>query len=211
MSGELRILKECDERNAEIESRIKPVRASSWHSVFSFRRIEAVLIEYGKDYGGLDLQPDFQRGHKWTEQQQSHFIENAIRGVLPSSAFLVQFNCPNFDDGNYEGSLPLGLQCIDGLQRITAISRFMRGEIKAFDYSVEELHDTKYSLTSGSFLNLNLEIFTYQRRVDVIQHYIDFNSGGTKHEESEIDRVKNLLILTESDGSQYHHVTPMTP
>ena len=31
--------------------------------------------------GELDLNPDFQRGHVWTEQQQIRYVEFVLRGI----------------------------------------------------------------------------------------------------------------------------------
>lgn len=64
-------------------------------------------------FGGIDLQPDYQRhGNLWNEKQQSRLIESLIiRIPLPSFYF----------DGDNEDSYVV----VDGLQRLFAIKRFM--------------------------------------------------------------------------------------
>ena len=41
--------------------------------------LEKTLKEYDEDYG-LELNPDFQRGHVWSEEQQRAYVEFFIKG-----------------------------------------------------------------------------------------------------------------------------------
>lgn len=180
--------------NKRLEAIIKPLRKSTYSCDVDWRGIVRALDAWDKDYGGLDLCPDFQRGHVWTEAQQLHYVENALRGVVPQSAFIIQLNCPNWDDENYKGDLPNGMQCIDGLQRLTAIQRLMLGQIEPFGLSLEDLNHSSYSL-KGSTYRFRIEMFSFQTRADLLKHYLDLNSGGTPHTAEEIERVKNLLKI----------------
>ncbi|MFU5648574.1 DUF262 domain-containing protein [Pseudomonas aeruginosa] len=99
----------------------------------------------GKDYDGLELNPDFQRGHVWTPAQQVHFIENCLRGVVASSGLLIQFNSPSWNDDASESDLPPGLQCVDGLQRYTAVTEFVKGNVKPFGFTAKEISRTQFS------------------------------------------------------------------
>ena len=38
-------------------------------------------------------------------------------------------------------------------------------------------------------------VFSFQTRADLLQHYIDFNAGGTPHPPEEIERVRALREL----------------
>ena len=66
----------------------------------------------------LELNPDFQRGHVWTEEQQIAFVEFMLRGG--KSAKVIYFNHPGWMD-DWKGNMV----CVDGLQRLTACMRFI--------------------------------------------------------------------------------------
>ena len=181
-----------NENNARLQAIIKPLRPSTYLTDVDWRRIEGALQRYSEDWGGLELCPDFQRGHVWTEAQQVHYIENALRGIVPQTAFVIQFNCPNWNDEDFIGDLPKGFQCIDGLQRLTAIQKFMNGDVQPFGLSLTDLEFSSYSM-KGCTYRFRLEIFDFTQKKDLLQHYLDFNTGGTPHSASEIERVKNML------------------
>jgi len=177
-----------------LAARIRPLQVAKWQADYPWYRLESSIAEMGEDFGGLELVPDFQRGHVWTPEQQSHFIENCLRGVIASDGYLLQFNCPNFDIER-SGDLPAGLQCLDGLQRYTSVVRFVRGEITAFGYSASDL---ARSMFCPRRLRMKVAIHTFQWRADLLEHYLAINAGGTPHSASEIDRVRQLLADSTS-------------
>lgn len=176
-----------------IFDRIRPLRTARWQADYPWHRLESAVESIGSDFGALELVPDFQRGHVWTEAQQSHFIENCMRGVVAADGFLLQFNCPNFDcDG--EGDLSPGLQCLDGLQRYTAIARYIRGEVTAFGYHASELDRTEFC---PKRMHVKIAMHTFRWQADLLEHYLAINAGGTPHSDYEIQRVRGLLAQVE--------------
>lgn len=129
---------------------------------------------------GLQLNPDFQRGHVWTEEQQIKYVEYLLKGGR--SARTIYFNHPEWM-GNFEGDFV----CVDGLQRITAVLRFLNNEITVFGYYYKDFEDKPF------WVDLIININNLKTRKEVLQWYIEFNSGGTVHTEEEINRVKKLL------------------
>lgn len=179
------------QRTEELCRVINPLRTAQYEVDHDWRHITTALERYREDYDGLDLTPDFQRGHVWTTSQQRHYVENVLRGVVSSAGFVLQFNCPNWNDDSYEGELPRGFQCIDGLQRLTAVQAFLAGEVTPFGLSAEDLNGSGFSMR-GSKYRFRVAIHDFQTRTDLLQHYIDLNAGGTPHSTTEIDRVRNL-------------------
>ena len=142
-------------------------------------------IEEEQEEAGLELNPDFQRGHVWTEQQQIAFLEYFLRGG--KAGLVLHFNCPswrhNVPDGAYNDYV-----CVDGLQRITAIQRFIRNELPVFGSYYREYEDSM-KLRYTMKVNVN----DLKTKAEVLQWYIGMNIGGTPHAEKEIERVKVLL------------------
>jgi len=180
-----------DARSRELEKLIRPLKTASYEVDTQLKHIKSQLESLGKDYGGLEMNPDFQRGYIWTEAQKTAFIENILRGVIPSSAMLVQFNCPNFSENSCMGDLPRGFQCIDGLQRITAVYDFLDGKVKPFGLSITDLDNTSFDMRRGVF-RFRLAIHDFKFKADLLQHYLDYNTGGTVHSADEIERVKKM-------------------
>ena len=156
-------------------------RDGAWECDYDITRVVEQIEDWNKEFG-VNLEPDFQRGHVWSEKQQIAWLEFLLKGGKTSR--ILYFNNPNW--GKYDGKDDM--VCVDGLQRFTAIKRFVNNEIKVFGHYFNEYEDS-VRLVSGIKINVN----NLQTRKEVLQWYIDFNSGGTIHTTEEIDRVKKLL------------------
>lgn len=135
---------------------------------------------------GLQLNPEFQRGHVWTEEQQIAFIEYYLKGG--KSGLVLYFNNPSWHMGvgfnTYDEYV-----CVDGLQRITAIQRFIKNEIKVFGSYFNEFEDKMRIATHTMKININ----DLKTEEEVLQWYIDMNAGGTPHTKEEIDKVRRMI------------------
>ncbi|RQP93656.1 DUF262 domain-containing protein [Burkholderia stagnalis] len=147
--------------------------------------------------GVLELEPDFQRGHVWTDEQRVRYVESLIRGSAPRS---ILFNCPGWNREKEPGDIPSHtFQCVDGLQRLTAVRKFMDGELRVF--GGVSAADLKRSPFDPSRYTLKVAVYEFSNRADLLQFYLDLNSGGTIHGPKEIDRVRKLLQAAESATS----------
>jgi hypothetical protein len=147
--------------------------------------LENKIKEFKEDYD-LELNPDFQRGHVWTEDQQIAYVEFYLKGG--KTARIIYFNCPYWYDYN-KGNYDMGMVCVDGLQRITALRRFLNNEIKVFGHYYKEFEDTPRMTNDGLKFNIN----NLKTKKEVLQWYLEFNTGGTVHSQEEIERVKKML------------------
>ncbi|MCH2079637.1 DUF262 domain-containing protein [Prochlorococcus sp. ALOHA_ZT_50] len=132
----------------------------------------------------LDLNPDFQRGHVWSERDQVGYIEYLLKGGRTASTFC--FNNPQWNDWT-EVSKTV---CLDGLQRITALQKFINNELKAFGYYFKNFEDWKLIKRS---LKVSYQVFTFKTRREILQFYLTLNTCGVKHSPEEIERVSKLL------------------
>ncbi|MDD5191477.1 MAG: DUF262 domain-containing protein, partial [Dehalococcoidales bacterium] len=144
-----------------------------------FHYVEKALEDFEKA-DGLELIPDFQRGHVWTREQQERWIEAVIRGAISSAGLTLQFNAPNWNqlDNKEKGDLPPQITCIDGLQRLTAIRLFVAGKINAFGLTVDKFAGTSYDIRRYRF---KVAIHEFKNRAEVLDYYLDLNAGGTPH------------------------------
>lgn len=160
-------------------------RDGSWQCDFDFAYLLQFIDEHIKSYD-LQLNPDFQRGHVWTEEQQIAWLEFFLRGG--GTGRILYFNCPWWQDKKEDKGYN-DFVCVDGLQRITAIRRFMNGEIPVFGSYVNEYEDTMSIVRHSIKVNIN----NLKSEKEVLQWYIDMNAGGTPHSSEEIDRVRKMI------------------
>lgn len=149
----------------------------------SWRYLESHLESWNIPPAPVDLNPDFQRAHVWTEEQQRRYVEFQMRGGR--TARRIVFNCPGWNS-DWHGPFVI----VDGKQRLEAVRKFMRNELAVFDGHKRSdfVDDIK-----GLNINLEFEVNNLQTRAEVLQWYLDFNSGGVVHTEDELNRVRDLL------------------
>jgi hypothetical protein len=133
------------------------------------------------------MDPDFQRGHVWDDLKKISYVEFIIRRG-PSSKDIF-FNCPGWM-GRHNTSWGQ-MVLVDGKQRINAVMEFLHNKIKAFGYLHSEYEDILPS-ECGFVFNVN----SLNTRREVLEWYIDMNSGGVVHTEDEIDKVRQLLLIS---------------
>lgn len=160
-------------------------RDGNYQVDMDIRRIPEWIANEQREMG-LQLNPDFQRGHVWTEEQQIAWLEFFLKGG--KSGNVVYFNCPswhyNVNKGDYNEYV-----CVDGLQRLTAICRFVNNEIKVFGSYFNEYEDPR---VAGRY-TLKINVNDLKTEKEVLQWYIDMNIGGTPHTIEEIKRVRKML------------------
>lgn len=78
------------------------------------------------DSGDYELNPEFQRRHRWTRLKQSRLIESFIMNVPIPPIFLYEVSYSEYE-------------VMDGLQRLTAIGEFYRGNYRLED--LQEWHE----------------------------------------------------------------------
>lgn len=132
----------------------------------------------------LQMNPDFQRGHVWTENQQISYVEFILRGGKSGRDFYFNWNR---DTDEYV--------CVDGLQRTTALEKFVNGEIKVFGQYFDEFGFTKFIVGGNPLSEYKVRIYqnNLNSKKEVLQWYVDMNVGGTPHTNEEIERAKRMI------------------
>lgn len=141
------------------------------------------IQRYIDDYG-LQLNPVFQRGHVWTADQQTSFMEFILRGGKTTPILLNHENWSKNVDGQFV--------CVDGLQRITTLLEFMQGNVSVFDgHTIDQIEGITAFLRT-----VYIKIYVNQIPANqVIEWYLQLNSGGTPHTEGELNRVRLLMEI----------------
>jgi len=156
---------------------------SLYHVDIEWKRLEA-MIKAEQDEMDLDMDPDFQRAHVWTEQQQIAYIEYILRGG--KSGKDLYFN--SYDYPESTGYYVI----VDGKQRVQAVRQFINGKIKAFGH-----YYTSGDRLDAFTCSLSWNIAGLKTREEILHWYLDFNSGGTDHTPEELTRVRGMLNKKE--------------
>lgn len=138
---------------------------------------------------GVDIQPIFQREHTWTKDQQVKYLENVLRRVCDDSSMTIRFNCPSWrEEMDKNSNLLDQMVCLDGMQRLTAIRKFIAGELEVFGLKFQSL-PRRVLLRQ---LTIIIKMYDFQTKAEIYDFYLDINEGGTPHTKEQLDRVRNL-------------------
>ena len=146
---------------------------------FAFEKEEKSYVEY--------VVPDWQRGHIWTEEQQIAYIEYCFTAPLQGGSATEVIIAEQYfiGDGSNE-DFHVKIFLVDGLQRTTAVRRFLKGEINAFGKS----HD-KYEMRGC--VDFRVHMLKINSEKEAIELYLSLNGTGTPHTQEELDKARALL------------------
>jgi hypothetical protein len=137
---------------------------------------------------GLDLNPDFQRGHVWNAEQKRLWMEFLLRGGKGPD---LLFNHPGWQH-DFKGDFVI----VDGKQRLAACLEFIAGKFKVFPgaqgnpegWAITEI-DPKLLFRPTVSLSVN----NLKSRREVLRWYLELNSGYIAHTPEELERVAELI------------------
>jgi hypothetical protein len=143
-------------------------------------------LELLRGGGELRLDPDYQRAHVWSRQQQIDYVEYQLMGGDVSRT--IVFNAPFWGrvDAPVEETY---VELLDGKQRLEAVRAFLRGDIQVFGHRFDEFEGRLPSME----YRFRFQVCCLESREDVLSLYLKINAGGTPHSKDELDRVRKML------------------
>jgi len=166
----------------------------------SWSYLEEWLQAQVDDGTGLDLDPDFQRGHVWDDRKRVAYVEYILRGGMSSKS--LWWNCKGWNHGRRDTPLTI----VDGKQRMEAVRMFLRNELCIFanldkrkrGFVYTEFTD-KLGIIDAAF---RMHVNNLETKELVLQWYLDLNEGGVVHTEEELTRVRGLLEQEKKRGAK---------
>lgn len=152
------------------------------------RMVKGWLDEYIEE--GLQLNPEFQRGHVWTPAQQTAYMEYRLRGGRMTGRH-IYLNHPHWQAiGAAKPGAYAEFVLVDGLQRLTAARAFLQNEVPVFGgHYLKDFEDRPRVCDIDFIVCVN----TLRTRKQVLQWYVDLNAGGVVHSDDEIARVRAMI------------------
>lgn len=152
----------------------------------AWKYLEETLERWAETFdggkGGLNLDPDYQREHVWTREQQTAYVEYALMGGETGRTII--WNNPTWNQ-----SFEAPTELVDGKQRLEAARAFLRNEIPAFGTLLKDYED-KLPAMDPRFV---FQVCKLKTREEILRLYLNINAGGTPHTQEELDRVRSLL------------------
>lgn len=161
------------------------------HASYSVEYSLCYLPQALKDFEeemGLDMDPDFQRGHVWTKEQQTAFMEFMFRGGIVNNN--IYFNCPKFNSCEWPKK---NFVLVDGKQRLKAVIDFLDNKVPVFGYFCNEYED----FVNRIEMRFRIHVAELETQKEVLEWYLSMNAGGTPHSEEELNRIRDLLKKEE--------------
>lgn len=160
-----------------------PYPVTAWACDFALEHLEKTLAQWRTDYG-LDLDPDFQRAHVWTDAQREAFLEYLLGGG--PHAREIYFACKGWSSSL---SVKPAMVIVDGKQRLESVLRFLRNELPVRGAFRKDWTGVLRFSRGGSFRFSVADL----DREQTLRWYLALNRGGTPHTDLEIERVRALL------------------
>jgi len=157
------------------------------HFSFQQRDVRSLLHQYLNKYG-IDLNPDYQRGNVWTEEQQHRLIDSIYRNVDIGKFAVIKR--PWGPDGN-KPLTPKLYEMLDGKQRLTALIAFYLGHLAYKGKYYNELSNRD----QGHFMNYSVSYAesNFMTQEQKYRYFLKLNTTGTPVDPAHMERVANLL------------------
>lgn len=165
--------------------------------------------------GELDLNPPYQRGHAWTDDQRIALVHTWLRG-LPAGVVILADRCnaawakANPDHDPYADGEPLWA-CVDGKQRLTTAVKWFGNEFAIpaswlpTDHvdTTEDTDDGPYvrhdslTLKGQRFMERYCSLLVAETRdcateADEAAFYLLVNGGGTPQSDADMANAKHI-------------------
>lgn len=161
---------------------IPQVSSASYQANIPWDSIQKFIEKHG-----FDMNPKFQRGFVWGDENKSRYVEHCLKGGVSGKD--IYFNHPGWMRG-WKGDGTV----VDGKQRISAVLDFLNDKIPAFKTFYSEFED-RLPMTRDFLVHVN----DLPNELDVLRWYIDLNAG-VPHQRQDIQKVKNMIEEQESPG-----------
>ena len=156
------------------------------------------MTEY-RESCGISLDPDFQRGDVWDDENRTRYVEHLLRGGR--SGRDIYWNCPNHSGHRaVGGDLSPAMTIVDGKQRLTTIMRFMDNKVPVFGGHLLKDFDNEARIRAVSAtgsLRLQMHIHSLVMKRDLLRWYLDLNEGQVAHTREELNRIREMLQEVE--------------
>jgi len=148
---------------------------------YSQRHLESVFYLLYRDVG-LDLNPDYQRGNVWSDEQKVSLIESIFKNIDIGKFTIIKRKYRKDFDFLYE--------VLDGKQRIIAVTEFFEGRFTYKGKRYQDLHPhDQYHFKSYAISYAEIEPLKDEQKY---RYFLKLNTTGVPHDEEHLDKVREM-------------------
>ena len=156
------------------------IHGGSYACDVGWSHLEGWIESHTNNEGGrCILDPDFQRGHVWDDAKRARYVEYILQGG--TSSYDLWWNCKGWP------SSPEPIVIVDGKQRLEAVRRFLRDEVRIFTVPfgfggpAEGYVYSDFTNRLDFMVRFRMHVNNLPTRAQVLQWYLQLNSGGVVH------------------------------
>lgn len=149
---------------------------------YTQRDINSLILMCHNEYGGIDFEPDYQRGNVWGHEDKLLLIES-IMAKRDIGKFVVN-NRPWNDEGPLQ-------EIVDGKQRLSCIKEFYEDGFKYKGKFYSELH--YYDRITFKNHSVSVAMLNEASREEILKTFLAVNITGKVQNFDHIEHVKELL------------------
>lgn len=153
---------------------------------YSQRHMSSLFGMYYRAYGGIDLDPVYQRGNVWTPSQKVNLIHSIFRNIDIGKFTLIKLPFGKREDPAWE--------MLDGKQRLTAALEFYESRFQYEGKYYHEMHwrdrihFREYSISYAESNPLSLE--------QKLRYFLKLNTTGMPVDP---DHLTNVMLMLERE------------
>jgi hypothetical protein len=157
---------------------------------FSFQQrcIGSILLNQYREFGGIDMDPDYQRGHVWSLSDKVALIKSIFENVdIGKFVFINRTYEHAVESGNF-------YEVLDGKQRVTAILEFYENRFSHAGLYFKDLcrqdriHFENYPI---SYCVVKEGVLTDEMKY---KYFLMLNVAGVPQDEKHIEYVRKLYL-----------------
>jgi hypothetical protein len=159
------------------------------HFSYSQREVYSLLMAYYRN-AGLDLNPDYQRGLVWTEEQKVALIDSMFKNIDIGKFTIIRRPFRENRKHYYE--------MLDGKQRLQAIMDFFECRFKYKGKTYNDLHWRDRLHIEHYTINwAETEPLTDEQKY---RYFLKLNVSGVPMPEKHLDKVRKMWLAEKQKG-----------
>ena len=150
---------------------------------FMNQTIESLIHRYYNF--GVDMNPDYQRGFVWTQEDKEFLIDSIFTGIDIGKFGFVRNNDEEWKKTGYS------YEILDGKQRLNTIIEFYEDRITYKGYTYSQLGwEDRYTFREHMVSVAEVKEFD---RKSILESFLSLNRGGRVMDKSQIEKVEKML------------------
>jgi len=154
----------------------------------SWSYLESWLDHNSSEGTTLEMDPEYQRGYVWSDEQKTAYCEYTLKGGMSGQD--IFWNC-----ASWMKKFDSPVEIVDGKQRISAVLDFLHNKIKVFGHYYKDFEDRLDPIEPRFTFHVN----DLEDPIEVVQWYLDMNTGGSIHTEKDLKPAREMLARLKGE------------